>query len=212
MQFSLSKDKKHGQLFARTTFAASTNDAGQRVLEGLAIVYGPLSDDRGGYRVRISPGAVKFTSYVLALLNHNSDLVIGNTANNTLGLADQSDGIHVRIILPNNVDGDKAWTWAADRYATGMSFGCIINEATETMEDGVTVCTVTDLTCDEVTITPWPSFTDTYIGASDDSEPATDEPADVESPAEDAGEDDASIAAAAAKLMRMRIDAMKLCA
>src|SRR4051812_16869948 len=60
-------------------------------LRGYPIVWGQLSDDRGGYRVRLSRGSAFAAPRVLALWCHDSRVVLGNTANGTLRILPDDD-------------------------------------------------------------------------------------------------------------------------
>jgi HK97 family phage prohead protease len=75
----------------------------QTLLRGHAAVFNKWSVDLGGFREKIEPGAFKRAvkeDDVLALWNHNSDLVLGRTASKTLKLSEDDDGLAIRVELP----------------------------------------------------------------------------------------------------------------
>lgn len=87
---------------------ANGNDAGGGRLHftGRAVVYGQLSEDMGGWRERIMPGAATRTLAadpdVRFLINHDANLAMARTASGTLRLAEGADGGGV------DVDADMA--------------------------------------------------------------------------------------------------------
>jgi uncharacterized protein len=72
-------------------------------LEGTAISYDCLSQDLGGFRERIMPGAftrsIKAGADVKCLLNHDANVVLGRTKSGTLELEDTSTGLRFRCEL-----------------------------------------------------------------------------------------------------------------
>lgn len=163
--------------------ASAGADAGewQATLEGYALVWNTLSDDRGGYKVRLAPGSAKFTTPTLALFHHDFRHIIGNTENGTLRLFPDDIGVRVEIDLPDTTTGHDVAELVEDKYVRGMSFSMIPGEFAESEENGVTIITATSFTVDEVTVTGIPSFVSTSIDiaagstADDDDQPAEDD-------------------------------------
>ena len=88
----------------------SVRAKGGRKLGGLGIPFDVLSDDLGGFRERIAPGA--FTDSiehddVRSLFNHSSDFVLGRKSAGTLRLSEDKRGISYEVDLPDT-------TWAND--------------------------------------------------------------------------------------------------
>lgn len=77
---------------------------GKRKLVGYAARFNSLSDDLGGFREQIAPGAFKNAlkkSDVRALLNHESSVVLGRVSAGTLRLKEDSLGLFMEVDLPN---------------------------------------------------------------------------------------------------------------
>ncbi len=90
-------------------FEVRVHDDGKR-LGGLGIPFGQWSDDLGGFKERMSPGA--FTTSIenddiRAIFNHNSDFVLGRQSAGTLRLNEDERGVHFEVDVPNT-------TWAHD--------------------------------------------------------------------------------------------------
>ena len=82
----------------------------RRALEGVASVYDQPSEDFGGFREIIAPGAFRNAieqSDVRLLFNHDKNLILGRTTSGTLELWEDRDGLHYRAEL-----GDQ--TYATD--------------------------------------------------------------------------------------------------
>ncbi len=74
-----------------------------RHLSGYAAVFDTWSEDLGGFRERIRPGAFAKTlaeSDVRALYNHDSRFLLGRTSNGTLKLAEDDKGLRYELTLP----------------------------------------------------------------------------------------------------------------
>lgn len=107
--------------------AAAPADAGPGTITGHAAVFDQLSDDLGGWRERIAPGAFARAIQrddVRALWNHSPMYVLGRTAARTLRLSEDDHGLAVEVDPPAGV------SWVADLMhsiergdVTQMSFG-----------------------------------------------------------------------------------------
>ena len=71
---------------------------------GYAAVFNKLSDDLGGFREKIKPGAFRKAlknSDARGLLNHNPDYVLGRQSNGTLMLKEDAKGLKMEIDPPD---------------------------------------------------------------------------------------------------------------
>ncbi len=81
-----------------------------RTLSWYPSVFNTLSEDLGGFRERIMPGAFRKTikeNDVVGLFNHDSNFVLGRTRANTLTLREDKKGLRAEAELP-------ATSWAND--------------------------------------------------------------------------------------------------
>lgn len=60
-------------------FAVAKSEGKPVTLTGYAVVWNSLSQDRGGYRVRMLPNSARFVQPSLVLFNHDYRGVIGST-------------------------------------------------------------------------------------------------------------------------------------
>ena len=123
-------------------------------LEGHIAVFNQLSEDLGGFKEKITPGAFTETLKthdIRAIWNHNSDLVLGRLSAKTLELEEDDVGLVFRNRPPDT-------TWFKDRAVslerkdvTGCSFG-FWTESDEwsTESDGSKTRTLLKLTLQEV--------------------------------------------------------------
>lgn len=89
------------------------NDEGQPVIEGYAALYGVVSDDLGGFREIIEPGAFadRLHDDVRALWQHDPLYVFGRTVSGTLELSEDEVGLRYRVEIPDA-------QWARDAVAS----------------------------------------------------------------------------------------------
>lgn len=116
---------------------------GQGIITGHAAVFNQLSEDLGGFREMIAPGAFLESIQaddVRALFNHDGNFVLGRNKASTLELAEDGVGLAVRIKPP-------ATQWAKDLLismkrgdVTQMSFGFqVMKDGQKWMRDGTNV-------------------------------------------------------------------------
>lgn len=77
---------------------------GTRQIVGHAAVFGHLSEDLGGWREEIMPGAFRdalAASDIRALFNHNPDFVLGRTKSGTLRVSEDERGLYTETDPPD---------------------------------------------------------------------------------------------------------------
>lgn len=118
----------------RAEVRAIREDGAAPKLQGYAAPFGSESEDLGGFREIIAPGAFADTlktDDIRALVNHETRLVIGRTTAGTLRLWEDARGLGFEIDPP-------ATTYAADllvsidrKDVTGMSFRFFVENSAD---------------------------------------------------------------------------------
>jgi uncharacterized protein len=82
-----------------------TRDDGRPIIRGYAAVYGPLSEDLGGFRERVMPGAFRASlangADVRAFDNHDTSKILGRRSAGNLKLFDDDTGLRYEISPPD---------------------------------------------------------------------------------------------------------------
>lgn len=119
---------------------------GSAVVEGYAALFGVLSDDLGGFREMLLPGAFadRLEDDVRALWQHDPLYVFGRTASGTLALEEDAVGLRYRVHAPDA-------QWARDAIASmkrgdvsqsSFAFSVLDGDRWEMNEDGQVVRTI----------------------------------------------------------------------
>lgn len=103
---------------------------------GYAAVFDTLSEDLGGFRERIAPGAFARSLNgaqngkrdIKAFLNHNQDVVLGSTRAKTLTLTEDARGLLAEIRLPTSPWGQSVAEATKRGDISAMSFGFAIDK------------------------------------------------------------------------------------
>lgn len=95
--------------------------------EGYASVFNSESEDLGGFRERVAPGAFKRSlrsrNDIKLLWNHDTGSVLGSTRAGTLTLVEDDRGLKVRAVLPNTSLGRDTAELIRRGDVDSMSFG-----------------------------------------------------------------------------------------
>ena len=132
-------------------------DARGRTVHGYAALYNTLSEDLGGYREKLAPGAFKAVvdSDVRALLNHSANEVLGRTKSGTLRLFDEERGLRFELDLPDSPLGQNVREAVRRRDLDGASFRFEVGDE-EWQDDVRTIVTVKALR--DVTLATYPAY------------------------------------------------------
>lgn len=140
-----------------------TVDSRRRVIEGLALPYGPASTSKYGLRFRFIRGALKWSSVNRVKLLRDHDM--GNPIGVAASLTDRSNGLQVRFKVARGPDGDKALQLAEDGVLDGLSVGIDFDMSSDVEmdpnEDGVMIVRRADLR--EISLTAVPAFDDARV-------------------------------------------------
>ena len=135
-------------------------------LVGYPAMFNRMSEDLGGFKEKIEPGAFKKTiksSDVRALFNHDRNFVLGRTTNDTLKLKEDRDGLYMECFPPDT-------QWARDLKVsvdrgdvTQMSFGfSTITDRWET-KDEENIRTLEEVELFDVSVVTFPAYPDTSV-------------------------------------------------
>lgn len=148
-------------------FRTLKTDAGVLV-DGTAIVYNSLSEDLGGFREVIAPGACTdalASNDIFMLFNHESGKVLGRVSAKTLTLSEDETGVHFECLLPNNSLGADL-TVSLDRgdiRSCSFGFFCL-DDRWDNSKDGILIRTVLKADVFETSIVPMPAYPATTVG------------------------------------------------
>ncbi len=146
-----------------------------RVMRGYAAKFNTLSDDLGGFRERIAPGAFTRTiteDDIRALKNHNSDMVLGRcndkAKKKTLRLFEDSTGLAIECDLPNTSFARDLEESMNRGDVDQMSFGFMVRWYPDgsrgsnwVFENDTDIHTVTDVILFDVSPVTFPAYPDT---------------------------------------------------
>lgn len=163
----------------RRVYQASTlelrkaGDGEKAVLAGYAAVFNATSEDLGGFREVIMPGA--FTKSlqnrdVRALWQHDSKLVMGRASTGTLRLVEDDTGLHVEIDPPDTQWARDAMTTVERGDVNQMSFAFEVPPGGETwgdLPDGTWLRKLWEVDLWEVSGVTFPAYPQTSIAVRD---------------------------------------------
>ena len=136
---------------------------------GYAALFDSWSQDLGGFREQIAPGAFAraiLEDDVRALFNHDPSYVLGRSRAGTLRLFEDATGLGFEIDAPDTA-------WARDLHALvargdvdQCSFGFeIVSEETDFRDDGSIHWRITEVNLHEVSVCTFPAYEATSVQA-----------------------------------------------
>lgn len=153
-------------------FVQAAIETGEKGIVGFPIVFGALSVDLGGFRERVSPGAVAMAlgrkPDVIATVNHEDGQILGRTGAGTLRLEATERGLRAEIPeLPDTsyVRDLRVLMARGDVHGMSFAFDCKAEEWGEELHDGQlwAVRTLNDITLHDVAIVTRPAYPATEV-------------------------------------------------
>lgn len=117
-------------MFSEELRAVRAED-GKGKIEGYAAVFGKYSEDLGGFREKIKPGAFTESlkdSDARALFNHDPNIVLGRESSGTLKLTEDKKGLHMSVTPPDTQRAEEIMASIQRGDITQQSFGFTIAE------------------------------------------------------------------------------------
>lgn len=136
---------------------------------GHAAVFNQLSEDLGGFREQVAPGAFAEAiekDDVRALFNHNADHVLGRNRAGTLKLAEDTRGLAVDISPPDTSAAADLLALLERGDVTQMSFAFSIRPNGENWgkdDNGLWIRTITRVRLFDVSPVTYPAYPQTDV-------------------------------------------------
>ncbi len=144
------------------------DDGGKTRISGHAAVFDSLSEDLGGFRERVAPGAFAASlaeDDIRALFNHDPNLVLGRNRAGTLRLAEDEPGLAIGIDPPDTAAARDIVTMIKRGDVTQMSFGFRTISDEFQMVDGEVVRTLKAVRLFDVSPVTFPAYPQTDVDA-----------------------------------------------
>lgn len=137
-------------------------------IEGYALKFDTFSEDLGGYIETIHKNALDETNLndVVCLMNHDENLVLGRTKNETLQLTVDEIGLHFKCKLADTQNARDLYTLVKRGDVDQCSFGFFLDNKDYEMreENGVIVRHINKfLSLYDVSVVTYPAYQDTSV-------------------------------------------------
>jgi HK97 family phage prohead protease len=137
-------------------------------LAGYAALFNKTTEIMPGFKERIARGAfaraLSEKQDVRALVDHQSEKIIGRTAAGTLDLSENNKGLKTVIRPPDTQVGRDIVTSVGRGDVDGMSFAFrAVKESWEDHKDGTSTRTVEDVDLFDVSVVTYPAYPDTSV-------------------------------------------------
>jgi len=143
-----------------------TAEEEKRTIAGYAVKWNELSEQLGFFREKFSKGAFKdslLDKQQMALWNHNTDVVLGSTRNQTLRLSEDEVGLRFEIDLANTTQANDIYELVKRGDINGVSF--VFYAELEDWEDrsDTAVRTINRADLIEISPTPFPAYSQSEV-------------------------------------------------
>ena len=139
-------DKKYNKIMEKRLFEIETRmEEGETVkVVGHASVYNTMSEDLGGFREIIAPGAFDdvLENDVRALINHDGNLILARTTSVTLAFSSDEKGLRYEFEMPETSYGKDLAVSMKRGDITQSSFAFTVADDSWDTRDGMDVRTI----------------------------------------------------------------------
>lgn len=143
--------KIQNQQYRQRSFSLVDASSDPTMFKGRAVVFDSWSDDLGGFKEIIQPGAWNGVdvSRALAVFNHKEDNLLGSYEAGTLRIDSKEDGVYVEIDKADTTISRDCSEWVARGDVKGMSFKFQVSPEGEKWRfnetENVYECTITKI-------------------------------------------------------------------
>lgn len=165
----MSRDNRQTRSLQTELKTRAEEDSQEMIIEGYFAVFNkPTELWRGAYE-EIAPGAFDTTlgNDIRALINHDTNLVLGRNKVGTLELKVDGHGLWGRIkVNPDDSDAVNLYSRVKRGDVDQCSFGFIIlNEETDYRDDGTIKWIIKEIDLHEVSVVTFPAYEETGVQA-----------------------------------------------
>ena len=168
--------KATGKELVRTVNFEYNVDDSEKYIEGYAAKFNSWSEDFGGWRERINPGAFTKTLQenkdIYATYNHNFDQVLGRTSSGTLEVKEDENGLWFRVEIPNTTYGNDLRENMRRGDVRQCSF--MFMPVKQHWNNDATECTILEARLFELGPVAMPAYKDTISELTRSGEPKAD--------------------------------------
>ena len=109
---------------------SAEEEGGNKILRGYAAVFDSLSENLGGFREKIAPGAFDdvLDNDVRALVDHKSDKILGRTRSGTLRLSIDQRGLAYEVDMPETTTAQDLMISITRGDISQSSFGFTVED------------------------------------------------------------------------------------
>lgn len=149
---------------------AIKNDDGNVTIKGYATVFDQLSEDLGGFKEKIDKNAFKSVLNspdlnVVALFNHDSNIVFARSKSGTLKLSTDEKGLISEWNMPNTQAAKDTTELVKRGDISQMSFGFVVKSDDWEQRNGEYIRTITDVKkLFDVSLVTTPAYPQTSAG------------------------------------------------
>lgn len=149
-------------------FEIRKNADGSRSISGYAATFGDLSQDLGGFKEKIQPGAfaqsLKDNPDVLCLYAHDDRQLLGRVSSGTLQIGEDAKGLRFTCQLPDTSTARDLIALMERGDVSHMSFGfACVSDEWQQQPDGQIVRTLLQVVLYEVSVVGQPAYTSSSV-------------------------------------------------